>query len=89
MQLSNAVRGADRQVKEAWGITPEGGHDVVPGQWVMVKEYVTDALGPKWEGPCQVLLLTRSAVKIQGKSRWIHVTHCKVVHCDDKAEPGE
>lgn len=89
IQFSNAVGEAERQVKEAWGITTEGGHDVVPGQRVMVNKYVTDTLGPKWEGPYQVLLITRSAVKVQGKSRWIHVTHCKVVHVDDKAEPGE
>ena len=55
----------------------------------MVKQYETDTLGPKQEGPCQVLLITRSAVKVKGKSRWIHVTHSKVVHDNDKAEPGE
>jgi hypothetical protein len=57
----------DRQVKEAWGISPEGRHDVVPGQWLVLKQYVTDTLGLKQEGPYHVLLITRSAVKVQGK----------------------
>jgi hypothetical protein len=85
--LHTTVGEADRQLKEAWGITPKEEHDVVPGQWVMVKKYETDTLGPTCEGPYQVLLITSSTVKVQGQSRWIHVIHCKVVHFDDKVEP--
>jgi hypothetical protein len=67
IQLSIAVGEEDRQVKEAWGVTPKGGQDVVPGQWGMVKQ-ICDHTGPTWEGPYQVLLIKRSAVKVQEKS---------------------
>lgn len=60
------------------GNNPRGGHDVVPGQCVMVQKYVTDTLGPTWDGPYQSSLITRSAVKVQGK---IAMDTCHSLQC--------
>lgn len=35
-RLSLAVQGAEKQVREAWEPPPEGGHSLIPGQWVMI-----------------------------------------------------
>ena len=77
--LSEAVAAAQNQVLDAWKEPTKGGHPFVAGMWVMVKVHNTQPLGPKWEGPYQVLLITPSAIKCQGKPKWIHVSHTKVV----------
>ncbi|XP_076118486.1 retrovirus-related Pol polyprotein from transposon 412 [Alosa pseudoharengus] len=79
VQLTEAVQTAANQVKEAWGDPPEGGHSLVPGQWVMIHKPQRLALEAKYDGPYQILLITQSAVKVQGKTKWIHASHCKLV----------
>uniref|UniRef100_A0A8C5CYF6 Murine leukemia virus integrase C-terminal domain-containing protein n=1 Tax=Gadus morhua TaxID=8049 RepID=A0A8C5CYF6_GADMO len=32
---------------------------------------------PRWQGPIQVLLTTRTAVKLQGKPEWIHASRSR------------
>ncbi|TWW65101.1 hypothetical protein D4764_21G0000010, partial [Takifugu flavidus] len=40
---------------------------------------------PRWEGPYQVQLATKTAVRVDGKLSWIHLSHCK----KQKILPGE
>ena len=78
-KLSEAVATAHRQVQDAWSPVPEGGHSLVPGQFVMIQKHHREPLDPKWEGPYQILLITNTAVKVAGRPNWIHGSHCKLV----------
>ncbi len=77
--LTKAVQSAKERVKSCWQTPPEGGHTIVPGQWVMIKAFKNKPLEPKWYGPHQVMLITAAAVLCQGRKTWTHVSHCKVV----------
>ncbi|KAL2102074.1 hypothetical protein ACEWY4_003835 [Coilia grayii] len=66
IQLSEAVNTAEQRVREAWSESPEGGHSLVPGQWIMIHKPQRLTLEAKWEGPYEILLVTDSAVKVQG-----------------------
>ena len=61
------------------GRAPEGGHLLVPGQWIMIHKPQRLALEAKYERPYQILLVTPSAVHVAKKSKWIHASHCKLV----------
>ena len=37
------------------------------------------ALTPKWQGPCMVILLTSTAVKLKEITPWVHITWLKKV----------
>lgn len=73
------VQKAGDRVTACWQPPPEGGHAIIPGQWVMIRSFKSKPLEPKWQGPYQVLLVTDAAVLCQGKKTWIHVSHCKVI----------
>ncbi len=77
--LTKAVQSAKERVESCWQTPPEGGHTIVPGQWVMIKTFKNKPLEPKWYGPHQVMLITAAAVLCQGRKTWTHVSHCKVV----------
>ncbi len=77
--LTKAVQSAKERVESCWQTPPEGGHIIVPGQWVMIKAFKNKPLEPKWYGPHQVMLITAAAVLCQGRKTWTHVSHCKVV----------
>ncbi len=77
--LTKAVQSAKERVESCWQTPPEGGHTIVPGQWVMIKSFKNKPLEPKWYGPHQVMLITAAAVLCQGRKTWTHVSHCKVV----------
>ncbi len=77
--LTKAVQSAKERVESCWQTPPEGGHTIVPGQWVMIKAFKNKPLEPKWYGPHQVMLITAAAVMCQGRKTWAHVSHCKVV----------
>ncbi len=70
---------AQKRVESCWQTPPEGGHTIIPGQWVMIKSFRNKPLEPKWYGPHQVMLITAAAVLCQGRKTWTHVSHCKVV----------
>lgn len=78
-QLTDAVQTAAKQVKAAWQEPPDGGHSLVPGQWVMVHKPQRLALEEKYEGPYQILMVTRSAVRVTKKDKWLHASHVKLV----------
>ncbi len=77
--LTKAVQSAKERVESCWQTPPEGGHTIIPGQWVMIKAFRNKPLEPKWYGPHQVMLITAAAVMCQGRKTWTHVSHCKVV----------
>ncbi len=77
--LTKAVQSAKERVESCWQTPPEGGHTIIPGQWVMIKAFRNKPLEPKWYGPHQVMLITAAAVLCQGRKTWTHVSHCKVV----------
>ncbi len=77
--LTKAVQSAKERVESCWQTPPEGGHTIIPGQWVMIKAFRNKPLEPKWYGPHQVMLITAAAVMCQGRKTWAHVSHCKVV----------
>ncbi len=77
--LTKAVQSAKERVESCWQTPPEGGHTIIPGQWVMIKAFKNKPLEPKWYRPHQVMLITAAAVMCQGRKTWTHVSHCKVV----------
>ncbi len=77
--LTKAVQSAKERIESCWQTPPEGGHTIIPGQWVMIKAFRNKPLEPKWYGPHQVMLITAAAVLCQGRKTWTHVSHCKVV----------
>ncbi len=77
--LTKAVQSAKERVESCWQTPPEGGHTIVPGQWVMIKAFRNKPLEPKWYRPHKVMLITAAAVMCQGRKTWAHVSHCKVV----------
>ncbi|TWW58402.1 hypothetical protein D4764_07G0011210 [Takifugu flavidus] len=59
---------------------------IQPGDYVWVKKFVRKRWNtPRWEGPHQVQLTTKTAVRVDGKLSWIHLSHCK----KQKILPGE
>ena len=51
---------------------------VQPGDQVLLKVIEwKDWTSLRWEGPYQVVLMTQTAVKVEGRSTWVHQSHCK------------
>ncbi len=65
--LTKAVQSAKERVESCWQTPPEGGHTIIPGQWVMIKSFRNKPLEPKWHGPHQVMLITSSCSVVSGK----------------------
>ncbi|XP_072889670.1 uncharacterized protein [Hemitrygon akajei] len=51
-------------------------HQIVPGDWVLVRTWKPEKLQPQWEGPFQVLLTTEAAVRTKEKG-WTHASRVK------------
>lgn len=80
-QATGGFRAEQRTVREALPDRSEGeGHEVRPGDYVMVRSFQrSSSLEPRWRGPEQILLATRTAVRVTNRRNWIHSTHCKKV----------
>ncbi|KAJ1091793.1 hypothetical protein NDU88_004908 [Pleurodeles waltl] len=81
--LADVVRSFSHQV-EATTLPPihDPGHNLRAGDWVVVRKYMRmTCLEPRWKGPCQVVLMTTTAVKCAGIPNWIQTSHTKKVAC--------
>ncbi|KAL7868749.1 hypothetical protein SRHO_G00101330, partial [Serrasalmus rhombeus] len=56
-----------------------GTHGLKPGDWVLVQRKGKRQKWhqTKWTGPFRVTLTTPMAVKVEGRSTWVHASHCK------------
>lgn len=61
-------------------------HPFQPGDLVYIKRFPTTTLEAHWTGPHQVILCTPSAIKVAGKTAWIHWTHAKPAPPADPAD---
>lgn len=76
--LANVTKRFHSQVQNRTPKPAEGNtHNFNPGDYVLVKSIEKHSLLPRWKGPFQVLLVTRTAVKVQGKPGWIHAMRCQ------------
>lgn len=77
--LTDMLRKFHRQVADR---LPQPGeeptHPFQIGDNVLIKSLEKDALSPRWKGPFQVLIVTRTALRVQGRPEWIHATRCRL-----------
>ncbi|KAJ1140082.1 hypothetical protein NDU88_006442 [Pleurodeles waltl] len=80
-QLTDNLVSIHQQVREALpDRSPGEGHELQPGDQVMIKSFErSSSLEQRWRGPEQVLLATRTAVRVTNQKNWVHSTHCKRV----------
>ncbi|KAM4029845.1 uncharacterized protein ACNLHF_022284 [Anomaloglossus baeobatrachus] len=71
------VRGDERSKEEIPTDNRPGTHSLKPGDRVYLKKHVKKTLEPRFEGPLTVQLTTPTSVKLEGRSTWVHASHCK------------
>jgi hypothetical protein len=50
-------------------------HGIVSGDWVWVKRHRAHTLEERWKGPYLVILVTPTALKVDGIGPWVHHSH--------------
>ena len=64
-------------------------HPFKIGDTVLVRRHQTKTLEPRWKGPYTVLLMTPTALKVDGIAEWIHASHVKAAPGHDHKETSE
>lgn len=59
------------------GLPLASSHQLEPGDWVWVKRRNAETLEPRWKGPYAVVLVTPTAVKVDGIAPWLHHSHVR------------
>ncbi|CAK6980295.1 protein NYNRIN-like, partial [Scomber scombrus] len=72
VQWSDEMKQAFRHIKYLLSETPT--HVFQPGDYVLVRSLKPTEGEPRYGPPTQVLLVTRTAVKVKGQPQWIHAT---------------
>ncbi|XP_062405384.1 uncharacterized protein K02A2.6-like [Sardina pilchardus] len=68
----------DTNTVPSFSVSPQD-PKVKPGDWVFIKVIKKKCWSdPRWEGPHRVILSTPTAVKVEGRTAWTHLSHCKV-----------
>lgn len=53
-------------------------HQLQPGDWVVIRDLKRKHWKQKrWTGPHLILLVTHTAVKVEGRGTWVHASHCR------------
>lgn len=80
LTLTNILRKFHMQVAAR---LPEAGKEAIhpfnPGDFVFVKSLDKVFLSSRYKGSYQVLLTTRTVLKVEGKPEWIHASRCRRV----------
>lgn len=85
--MSAVLRHHHLQVKEALPHpSSEPTYPFKPGDMVMVREIKDVSLRSRWTEPHIVLLVTLTAVKVQGRPEWLHSTRCRAAPTTSEAE---
>ncbi|XP_069341136.1 protein NYNRIN-like [Eulemur rufifrons] len=62
------------------------GHPYQPGDWVWVKRHNSKTLEPRWKGPFQTILVTPTALKVDGVATWVHHSHVRPANEDEREQ---
>jgi hypothetical protein len=64
-------------------------HGIVPGDWVWVKRHRARTLEERWKGPYLVILVTPTALKVDGIGPWVHHSHVRQANQQEQKEARE
>jgi transposase InsO family protein len=64
-------------------------HGIVPGDWVWVKRHRPCTLEERWKGPYLVILVTPTALKVDGIGPWVHHSHMCQANQQEQKEARE
>jgi hypothetical protein len=64
-------------------------HGIIPGGWVWVKRHRACTLEERWKGPYIVILVTPTALKVDGIGPWVHHSHARQASQQEQEEERE
>jgi hypothetical protein len=64
-------------------------HGIVPWDWGWVKRHRARTLEERWKGPYLVILVTPTALKVDGIGPWVHHSHVNQANHQEQKEARE
>jgi hypothetical protein len=64
-------------------------HGIVSGDWVWVKRHRAHTLEERWKGPYLVILVTPTALKVDGIGPWVHHSHVRQANHQEQKKARE